>query len=366
MTKQILFLIPAGAGTLDELRAKRLIQGYPADITFHITDRTLSRSTASRQAAAALAEKKWDFVCMEGSGSIGGIPLIQAARKNGQKYLVSFGDPISNFFRTTKGQVHGLAFEVYERLLYHYSTGIVGWTPYITGRAVNMGAPRAATVEGGVDTSLFVAPSDEQRKQARRRVGIPENHIVCGMVGSMRWSQRQSYCYGLELVKMFSYLQRQDISLLLVGDGDGRRHLEELVTERMKERVHFAGRVSAQEVPAYMHCMDIGFVTQTLDGLGSFRLTTKLPEYLASSVAVAISPIPGYFDYVGAAGWPLPPYHPASDAFHRASAHWLDTLDREEIEHVRANTAVAAERFHDELLIVRFHNFLRYCVNLSS
>jgi hypothetical protein len=365
MPQQILFLIPAGPNTLDELRARRLMRGNPGDVTFHISDRKVSRRQATTEAAAAIASKKWDFICMEGSGSLGGVPLISAARRNKIKYLVSFGDPISNFFRTTRGPVHGAVFEVYERLLYRYSTGIVGWTPYITGRAIAKGAPRAATVEGGVDLGMFELPTESQRLAARRALQIPDSHLVCGMVGSMRWSDRQQYCYGLELVKMFPYLGRTDVTLLMVGDGDGRERLEQLVPAAVKDRVIFTGRIPADEVPTKMQAMDIGFVTQTLDGLGSYRLTTKLPEYLASGVAVAMSPVPGYFDYVGRAGWALPPFHPASDAFHRGVARWLDSVSKVDVMEKREYGRSAAERFDDQVLIARFQDFLEYCYNVS-
>ena len=48
-----------------------------------------------------------------------------------------------------------LSFEQYEKLLYRHCTGFIGWTPYLAGMALKMGAPRAVTVEGAVDTSVF-------------------------------------------------------------------------------------------------------------------------------------------------------------------------------------------------------------------
>jgi hypothetical protein len=44
-----------------------------------------------------------------------------------------------------------------------------------------------------------------------------------------------------------------------------------------------------------------------------------------------MSPVPGFFDYVASAGWPLPVAHPASVEFHRHCADWLDDLGADEI-----------------------------------
>ena len=114
-----------------------------------------------------------------------------------------------------------------------------------------------------------------------------------------------------------------------------------------------------EEIADAINCMDIGFITQTLDGLGSYRLTTKLPEYLACGVPVAMSPIPGFYDYVAPAGWPLPAHHPASAEFHLRCAAWLDALDVEEVRE-RAELArdVAVRHFDYNVLGLRFRHFV--------
>ena len=92
---------------------------------------------------------------------------------------------------------------------------------------------------------------------------------------------------------------------LIVGDGDGRAELEHRVPPEWRVWGVFTGRVAEHEVVDALNAMVIGFITQTLDALG---ITTKLPEYLATGLPVAMSPIPGHYDYVGSAGWSLPPH----------------------------------------------------------
>src|SRR5262249_25044776 len=118
-------------------------------------------------------------------------------------------------------------------------------------------------------------------------------------------------------------------------------------------------RLGQDAISDAISAMDIGFVTQTLDGLGNFRLTTKLPEYLACGVPVAMSPIPGFYDYVAPAGWALPACHPATAEFHEQCAAWLDCLDRIEMTEKAAQARHIAERHFDyDQLGKRFQEFV--------
>jgi glycosyltransferase involved in cell wall biosynthesis len=134
----------------------------------------------------------------------------------------------------------------------------------------------------------------------------------------------------------------------------------------MRERVVFTGRVPGTEVATLLNAMDIGFITQTLDELGSFRLTTKLPEYLAAGLPVAMSPIPGFFDYVGEAGWALPNGHPADPDFHRACARWVDGVSWQDIDTRRHCAPDLARSIFDYRIVrPRFTRFVDHVINRS-
>jgi glycosyltransferase involved in cell wall biosynthesis len=214
-------------------------------------------------------------------------------------------------------------------------------------------------VEGGVDLDHFRPFSPEDRAAARADFGLPSDDLVCGVVGSLQWTPRQQYCYGLELVEMMKYLERPDVSVLIVGDGTGRAHLEARVPPQLRDRVVFAGRVPEDDVVRALNAMDVGFITQTLDGLGSYRLTTKLPEYLATGLPVAMSPIPGLYDYAADCSWPLPALHPATDAFHRGCAALIDRLTPDAISQTAtAARSVAEAHFDYNILKPRFQAFV--------
>jgi glycosyltransferase involved in cell wall biosynthesis len=355
----ILCLSTAGPTSMDGRRMHRLCAGLEAELVFHSVDRTAGRRASLRAVNKLLVSRRWDLVYLEGTGVVGGLPLLRAARARGLRFIVSSGDPIGGFFHVTRGPLVGRVFDFYERRLYRACTAFVGWTPYLTGAALRLGARRAITIEGGVDLARFRALSPGEKAAARGRFGLAADHLVCGVVGSLAWTPRQAYCYGLELIESLKRVTRRDISVLIVGDGDGLERLKAAVPLELKSRVVFTGRLPESEVVAAMNAMDIGFVTQSLDALGSFRLTTKLPEYLACGVPVAMSPIPGFYDYAQDAGWPLPPFHPASPEFHARCAAWLDALSAAEIaaraEHARG---VAEERFDDERLGRKFRSFV--------
>ena len=355
----VLGLSTAGTSSMDGRRMRRLCEGLNAEVVFHEADRSTNRRDAGAVISRLLAERHWDLVYLEGTGIVGGLPLIGTARRHGQKFIVSSGDPVGGFFRVTRGLVSGWVFGVYERRLYRACTAFVGWTPYLTGAALQSGARRAITVEGGVDLDRFRPLPPEERAAVRARFGLPGDHLVCGVVGSLAWTSRQKYCYGLELVESLRRLRRRDVSVLIVGDGDGRARLEAAVPAGLRDRVIFTGRLPEAEVVEAMNALDVGFVTQSLDELGSFRLTTKLPEYLACGVPVAMSPIPGFYDYAQEAGWALPALHPASAGFHAACAVWLDALRPEQIaEKARHARRVATAHFDYERLGVKFRSFV--------
>ena len=367
MHPSILCINTGGIGDLHGLRMRRLVEDLEADVHVLDLDRSQSRRANMSTVWKRLTAHDWDLVYMESTGIGGGLPLIHAARSRGLRYIVSSGDPIGGYFRVVDGPVRGFILGQYEKQLYRHSSGFVGWTPYLTGAALHLGAPRGVTVEGAVDCSLFRSLPDTERRTLKKEYGLNPDHLVAGVVGSLTWTERQQYCYGLELVELMKHVERDDVSVLIVGDGTGREVLEARVPASLRHRIIFTGRVPETEVVQTLNAMDVGFITQTQDALGSFRLTTKLPEYLAAGLPVAMSPIPGFFDYAADVGWPLPAGHPADPDFHRACAQWIDTLSWPDIK-ARRNKAprVAAETFDYTIVRPRFTRFVHDLLGIES
>ncbi|MDX2257054.1 MAG: glycosyltransferase [Pseudanabaenaceae cyanobacterium bins.39] len=364
---KILCLNTGGAGSLDSLRSRSLGSRLKAEVTYVDLNRQVGKWAASQEIWQVIKSGHWDLIYQEGSGIAGGINLIRAAKSWQQPYIISTGDPIGGFFRVTKGKLIGDLMGIYERSLYRNCTAFIGWTPYLTGAAMKLGAKRAITIEGGAEFHVFHPKPEAERLSLRHQYGIPEDHLVCGVVGSLQWNSRHAYSYGYELVEVIKLLQRQDVTMLIVGDGNAKARLQALVPEALRSRVIFTGRLPQAQVVEAMNVMNIGFVTQTLDELGNFRLTTKLPEYLACGMAIAMSPIPGFYDYDAAlAGWALPAFHPASPEFHRQCARWLDGLTWEQV-HAKAKLApeVAHKYFSYDAIGDRFANFVHELLGID-
>jgi Glycosyl transferases group 1 len=355
--KKVLCINTGGKG--DGLRMRRLTANLNAEVVYYDLERSRSRIANGKDVWNILNSSTWDLVYQEGTGIAGGANLIRAAIGWKQQFVVSSGDPIGGFFRVTQGPLLGSVFELYEKMLYRTCSGFIGWTPYLTGAALKMGAKRAITVEGGVDLNIFYPYTPSERLEIREKYGIHPEHLVCGVVGSLKWTSRQSYCYGCEMIESLKHLNRQDVTILIVGDGDGRHRLEKAIPDRLRSRVVFTGLLPEIEVVDAMNVMDIGFVTQTLDELGNFRLTTKLPEYLACGVPVAMSPIPGFYDYAASGGWALPAYHPASTEFHFRCAAWLDQLNWKDVAEKASYAREIARSFFDyNIVSAKFSNFV--------
>lgn len=366
--KKILCIGTAGKGGQDERRIYRLTKWLQADIdiTYYFIDRTKSKIESAKDIRRVLQSQPWDLVYQEGTGIASGANLILASMLNKQPYVVSSGDPIAGFFRTTKGNVVGSLFEIYEQLLYRFSAGFIGWTPYLTGVAMRMGAPKAVTVEGAVASDIFYPYSREKCRAVRQKLGIPENHLVCGVVGSLIWVPPQSYCYGYELVEILQRVKRKDISFLIVGDGDGKERMEQAVPKELRDRIIFTGRLPESEVVDAMNAMDIGFVT-LFGEMGKYRLTTKLPEYLACGVPVAMNPTAAFYDYAAEGGWALPDGHPSDREFLARCATWLDNLDWSEVNvKKKAAVEVAAKYFDYKIIAPKFRDFIHRLLDLKS
>jgi hypothetical protein len=350
----ILALATQGAGGDDEMRLRELLSRLP--VTWFPFDR--SRKLRSVRALwKETAGRRYDLVIVEGTGVGGGLVLLGRRWLSGLRYVVSSGDAVSAFLgsRTRAGWP---LFLLYEALLCRFSHGFVGWTPYLTGRALTLGARRAIAVPGWAPHRLTAEESLVERARIRGSLGIPENALVCGVAGSFAWNRRAGYCYGLELVEAARRLRRDDVYLLLVGDGDGRAELQQRAAGS-EFRIRFTGRVPRSDIPAYLAAMDVGSLPQSVDNVGSFRYTTKLSEYLAARLPVITSRIPLAYDLDGGWLWRLPGEAPWDPRYWDALASLLEGMTAEQLRQRRNAVPAAPEAFQREPQIDRVTAFIK-------
>lgn len=293
VSNKILAVSTKGTGSNDEQRILELLSEFNTEAAeFH-------RESKLRSGWALflrIAKERPALVALEGTGLAGGLACIAGRLICGVPYVLSSGDAVGPWI-ASRAWLLGPVFGVYERLLCRCCSGFIGWSPYLVGRAMTFGAPRGVTAAGWSHTELPAGSRAEYRDALRRELGIPESDIVFGIVGSLQWSRRRNYCYGLELVRAIKLVQRMDVSVLIVGDGNGAERLRRLASELHGRRIILTGAVPPERVPFYLAAMDFGSLPQSVDGVGNFRYTTKISEYCAAGLKVITLGTPMSYDF---------------------------------------------------------------------
>jgi glycosyltransferase involved in cell wall biosynthesis len=285
---RILCFATHGDDHLDARRLRYLLE--PLAPEFYPFSYARKRASALGLLRSARARRP-SLIVMEGTGFAGGIALLLLRGLLGIPYVVSSGDAIGPYL-SRRSRLTGLLGGLYERLLCRYCAGFIGWTPYLVGRALTFGAPRAMTAPGWARES----GSGHARERIRAELAIPRDAIVLGIVGSLDWSDSVGYAYGLELVKAIPRLQRRDVVACIVGDGSGKARLEALAGSDLGSRIFLTGRVEPSAVADYLAAFDMASVPQSVDTVGSFRYSTKLSECLAAGLPIITGQIPAAYD----------------------------------------------------------------------
>jgi FkbM family methyltransferase len=319
-----------GTGSREEER----IAGLTADLSRSVWpfDRRSKRRSAVELIRRVRRERP-SLVVMEGTSIAGGAVVLLGRLLFGVPYVVSSGDAVGPFIRLIAPRLT-IAGAIYEIVLCRCSAGFIAWTPYLAGRALTLGAPRAMTAANWAPTQDR-EPGD--RQSVREELGIPLDAVVFGLVGSLNWTERVDYCYGLELVRAIRRTTRRDVHVLLVGDGDGRARLESEAGSDLGVRVHLVGRVPRQELGRYFAAVDVASLPQSVDGVGSFRYTTKLSEYLAAGLPVVTGQLPFAYDLGGDWLWRLPGDAPWTKPYVDALATLMTGLAGSEVQRRRTS-----------------------------
>jgi glycosyltransferase involved in cell wall biosynthesis len=307
--KRLLAFSTKGAGSNEEDRLRALLSAFAVD--WFAFDRT-SKFQQFRQLCRLVKAQRYDLAVMEGTGWAGGLALIYSRLRGRCRYVVSSGDAVGPWVGSVRPGL-GWLFTIYEKWLCRLAAGFIGWTPYLVGRALSFGCPRAATAAGFALHPKSPEAAAEARTRIRRQLGIADTTIVFGILGSLAWNSRIQFCYGWELASALRSVDRQDIAVIIVGGGPGSDHLRRLAGVDLGKRLHLVGNVENRFVLDYMAAMDVASLPQSVDGVGSFRYTTKISEYVAAHLPTVTGQIPLAYDLDSGWLWRLPgptPWHP--------------------------------------------------------
>lgn len=351
---ELLIFATQGAGGNDEDRLRVLTRNFPVQ---SIPFDPRAKSSMFLRILKKVRADRPSMVLMEGTGIAGGIAVLLGRLLFSVPYVVSSGDAVAPFLGCRMPWLKP-AFIVYEHLLYRWSSGFIGWTPYLVGRALSFGAPHAMTAAGWASVTTGPEERALARARLRKHLGIPDQALVIGIAGSLAWNQRVHYCYGHELVRALQLAKRADAFALIVGDGDGKARLAAEAGAMLNRRILLVGRVPRQEIPNYLATMDIASLPQSTDQVGSFRYTAKISEYLAAGLPVISGQIPLAYDLDQGWLWRLPGSSPWSHDYVESLAVLIDQLSPAEIVTKKRAIPSANIEFDRELQVARTTAFL--------
>ena len=318
----ILVFATKGFGSNDETRILQLLQNFTLQI---VPFERNNKFKSCIEIIKTALEIKPSLVVMEGTGVLGGMACLWLRWFFGIPYIFSSGDAIAPFINL-KYPLLTPIFSIYEQILCRFCAGFIGWTPYLVGRALTFGAPKGVTAAGWSLYSRTPEQLADSRVKIRQKLGISDNSLVFGLLGSLGWNQTFKYCYGYELLKALPKINRPDINILVVGDGSGLSYLQELAGDDLGKRIFLPGNVPVEEVLDYMAAMDVANLPQSVDGVGSFRYTTKISEYLAAQLPVVTSQIPMAYDICESWVWKLSGKKPWEDDYINYLAHLMQNI----------------------------------------
>ena len=157
---------------------------------------------------------------------------------------------------------------------------------YLRDRVVEAGleADRITVVYDGVDTELF-GPRD--RREARARLGLPQDSRIILFVGSLRPIKGPEHM--VEAFRKLKCSTGENLHLAIVGDGPLGESLREEVRELgLADSVTFAGTRLHGEVPEWMSAADVLCLSSLDEGMPNVVL-----EALASGRPVVATNVGG-------------------------------------------------------------------------
>ncbi len=349
-----------GTGSNEEERIKALVSGHKSCLLPY--DKQAKWKSFLRLLRVFRATEP-SLIVMEGTGIAGGLACMIGRLFFGHRYVVSSGDAVGPYVGSHYVML-GPIFDLYERLLCRWSSGFIGWTPYLVGRALTFGAPRGMTAPGWV-IGRTLEDLAESRRRVRERWGIQEQTIVFGIAGAIIWNKRRRYCYGSELVRAIRQVERQDIAVVVIGDGSGLEILKREAGAELGKRVFLPGSVPLDEVMENLCGFDVASLPQSTDAVGAFRYTTKISEYRALDLPIVTLRIPAAYDLDLGVCWRLPGENPWDPRFIQHLVGLMNRIDRDEcIEHRRIDYGQGDSTFDRDSQIRRATEFLSELTSL--
>jgi len=130
---------------------------------------------------------------------------------------------------------------------------------HIAKAAKKLGAREVNVVPNGVDTAIF-RPGDKYQLRKKLGYGLKDKIVV----STSRLTPKNGLDY---LIKALAPLG--NVKLIIIGEGEQRKHLESLVQElKLNNRVFLPGALPHQELPQYLTIADVFCRPSVNEGFG--------------------------------------------------------------------------------------------------
>ena len=151
-------------------------------------------------------------------------------------------------------------------------------------------------VSRGMDPTKFIfVPNGIDTDQHEERYRLPNTHVeildrlkksnkfIVGYAGKVGLSNELQ-----TLIRSLAIYNDPDVHVVILGDGDYLRALQELVNSvGVADRVTFLGHVLRNQIPCFLGYLDAAYVGLALKGLFRFGISpTKVGDYMLAAVPV--------------------------------------------------------------------------------
>ncbi len=287
---KVLFLVNGSPQSAAAWRTWAFMERLPSDWETRALYRPASKWRGIAPFALAAARWKPQVVYVMDTAYTGVLAGVLATRLTGCRLVTDTGDAAFALAESGGGysarQLRLIRWV--EETALRRSDAMVVRGSYHKEMLEAQGVRHVAFIPDGVDLDVF-CPQDASALRAQWGLN---GQLVLGMLGTMSWSERHQMCYGWDVVEALGLLKDAPVKALLIGDGDGRVHLEQRARELgVADRIAWAGTLPFASLPPALSAMDICVSTQSNDVVGQVRTTGKLPLYLACGRYVAATDV---------------------------------------------------------------------------
>jgi glycosyltransferase involved in cell wall biosynthesis len=137
----------------------------------------------------------------------------------------------------------------------------------------------------GVYTDEFVP---DIGADVRTDLGIDDDELAVGVVGTLNYSKKQGVGYGWTLIEAIAKLDESaPVKAVLIGGGDGLDYFKDRIQELgIEDKVVLTGHIQHEDLPSYLGALDVGVLVKPDHPADKMAPTMKLPEYLSAGLYV--------------------------------------------------------------------------------